>query len=337
MRIAIWQQYSSNHSSSFTAVGVFKTAEDAQRAGEALRKTVDGIAAWYARHPDVSRAVLDGQSAPTRAEAIIRTQFNVDPVSAIDWLANGCARQDTVQVYDNLVFIKNGCETWLGATPFDAVLSALGGETFVDVQAAESILVDIACTAADEAQAKSIEAQLSSYLLRPSPTFPPPSTLLRDLEPFSPWIAYSPYGSAATMQRLRELRHKYADAQASTTDPVEARRNKLADLSKRAIQAYKDGDKELAEELHRQMETAKRQPPNYYGELTTAELAQLRQSMLVTEARIPDWAAGGVTQDGAHIDVRGILMLRLDTCLPALTAWLQDEHCKSIEYSFEQH
>jgi hypothetical protein len=336
MRITIWQQYSSNHSSSFTAVGVFKTAEDAQRAGESLRRTVDDIAAWYAQHQDVSHAVLDGRSAPTEAEAIIHARYNVDPLRAIDWLANGCARQDTVQVSDNLLFMKNGCETWLGATPFDAVLSALGGETFVDVEAAESILVNIVCTAVDEVQAKDIEAQLSAYLLRPSPTFPPRSTLLRDLEPFSPWIAYSPYGSATTMQRLRELRHKYTDAQASATDPIEVRRNKLADLSKRAIGAYKDGNKELAEELHRQMETAKRQPPNYYGEFTTAELAQLQQSMLATEARIPDWAKGGVTQDGAHIDVRGVLMLRIDTCLPTLIAWLKDEGCTDIRYSFVQ-
>ena len=47
MRISIWQQFSSNHSSSFTIIGTFENSEAAQRAAIEFRAILEKIVGWY--------------------------------------------------------------------------------------------------------------------------------------------------------------------------------------------------------------------------------------------------------------------------------------------------
>jgi hypothetical protein len=43
MRVSIWQQFSSNHSSFFTVAGIFKTVELAEKATHELRSIIKTI------------------------------------------------------------------------------------------------------------------------------------------------------------------------------------------------------------------------------------------------------------------------------------------------------
>src|SRR5579863_2710451 len=106
MRISIWQQFSSNHSSDFTLVGEFRSVDDAQRAGDELRHILQTVVDWYVAHPEVDEArFTEGSCLPSPAEIEFAKQYGVELNSAygIDWLGAELSADFAVSTWDRLV------------------------------------------------------------------------------------------------------------------------------------------------------------------------------------------------------------------------------------------
>lgn len=79
MKLTMWQQFSSNHSSSFTIVGTFESPERAQSAAAQLNTLFQEIFRWYDEHPE--QKALDMYDPPTAPERAVIEQFNIQT----DW------------------------------------------------------------------------------------------------------------------------------------------------------------------------------------------------------------------------------------------------------------
>ena len=71
MKITVWQQFSSNHSSRFTIVGVFNTLTVAENAAAEIRGILQKIQQWHEDNPEKSEALYeeaDGEWPPPLSE-----------------------------------------------------------------------------------------------------------------------------------------------------------------------------------------------------------------------------------------------------------------------------
>src|SRR5258708_4331559 len=164
MRISIWQQFSSNNSSSFTVVGVFENAEAAQRAADEVRQMIETIKSWYNEHPNEAGNYLWSDETSTPPEVEIGNRFGFEWPGAVEWYWNASVEV----VLDRLVYITpNGFRPDTAGEPFDKVLTGLGGQGMIDGNFYGDqigiILVDITCSAANEENARSIAEEELDY------------------------------------------------------------------------------------------------------------------------------------------------------------------------------
>ena len=170
MRISIWQQFSSNHSASFTIVGTFKSAEDAERTASFLRGIVQQISTYWRQLPPDEREALwkrmynyrEQPLESTPIEQALSRELNVEwskniegQPRAIDWIPTDAELADgAVKVMDNHVFIKNIGRTWVGSEPFETLLRreaiSVVGNYEVPKSGAEFFGVRIRCHAPDD-------------------------------------------------------------------------------------------------------------------------------------------------------------------------------------------
>src|SRR5687767_9411950 len=108
MRVSIWQQFSSNHSSSFTVVGEFESVEEAQKAGGIFSDIMRRIVQSYAGEKDIEN--------PTSAEIEIGKQYGFEWKYLTDWLDSEIDPQKHVVVFDNFVMVSDlFIQTYVGA------------------------------------------------------------------------------------------------------------------------------------------------------------------------------------------------------------------------------
>jgi hypothetical protein len=79
MKLSLWQQFSSNHSGSYTIVGAFDTPEVAQNAHRVIQQMMREIDTWNRQHPpDAWR--------PNVIEEQYGKMYAIDWQEPIDWL-----------------------------------------------------------------------------------------------------------------------------------------------------------------------------------------------------------------------------------------------------------
>lgn len=153
MRISVWQQFSSNHSASFTVIGVFEDPTIAQTAAETIRGAVQQITDWYAEHEVERDAVVrESVSPPTQAELQVCEQFDITCQWAVDWLADCGLDEGHINHFYQFVTVSNvaetgGCETWSGADLFESLMEKLASYVFIrEATVGREIVVDISCS-----------------------------------------------------------------------------------------------------------------------------------------------------------------------------------------------
>jgi hypothetical protein len=175
MKRSIWSAFSSNHSASFTVVGVFSSPEHAQEASEILTALLRTIFDWYHKPENwaAREAWESGSTEPSPAELAIAQQLGIAwPEESLDWLWFDVPNYEPVNVMDNLVFIE-GPESALGAHPADDLVRCVGGQPLISgsvggpEEKANSLWVILNCTAPDEAAAEAIERTTSDIELNP--------------------------------------------------------------------------------------------------------------------------------------------------------------------------
>jgi hypothetical protein len=159
MKISIWQQFSSNHSSSFTVVGEFETPEAALEASEKVRAALQKIADWYAQNPKSADDVwshsagLETPASPPEVE--IGEQYGFEWKYAIEWMQYG-----KVTVFDRLVLVTPEERPDSGRQPIDVLMDKLGGKGYLEANIyGDDVAVltfDLRCQTPDEPTAQEI-------------------------------------------------------------------------------------------------------------------------------------------------------------------------------------
>jgi hypothetical protein len=133
MRLTLWQQFSSNHSASFSVVGKFDTAEKAEQVAEELRGILHKILSWWQEH---SFPAWGQSGAPSPIEIELSKQYNVqwcrhvgsesDEPTFMDFLRNEKDIPQHVNVFENHVLVRNYHETTVTSAPFKELLERRG-------------------------------------------------------------------------------------------------------------------------------------------------------------------------------------------------------------------
>lgn len=167
MKISIWRQFSSNHSSRFTVVGEFQTTEAATQAVAELKALAEAISKWYEDNPDDLEERMSGELVdPTPPEIEFGQRYQIDwNEYSVDWWTD----QLPVTQYERLVFV-NGTESDVGAKPFDQLLQKIGGTPAVDGvlvdngdEAYFNVVVNVSCQAPNPETTEGIVAATSIY------------------------------------------------------------------------------------------------------------------------------------------------------------------------------
>jgi hypothetical protein len=165
MKLSIWQQFSSNHSGSFSVVGKFKSGQEAQTAAQKLLADIEKIGAWHEEHP--GEYDFQGPPHPPEQEIIDRYQLNWD--EEFGFGEDALASIDII-IFENLLLLEIAetrsnmqhevLKQWvekLGATNA-GMLSELEGEQMNYLQ------IHLSFDAPDETTAADIEEKTSTSL-----------------------------------------------------------------------------------------------------------------------------------------------------------------------------
>lgn len=174
MKLTLWQQFSSNHSSHFTIIGVFPSPDAAQQTANRLLQLLQQIDDWF-EQPENAAAKTRRQhyyeTAPVSdPEKQISEQYAIPWYSySLDWIYN----RRGIVVSDRFVFIYPG-ETWQGAKPLADLLAKFGSETGIQGYVEDKtepnrvvnarLMFNIDCLASDEAAAQAIVDDITTYL-----------------------------------------------------------------------------------------------------------------------------------------------------------------------------
>ncbi len=146
MRISLWQQVSSNHSSNFTVVGKFESPELAQRAATEFKDIFDSIEEWQMQTGQFPR---ERGIPPTPPEIEFSQKYGIQSwKEALDWLH---ARE--VRLFDNHLIVTNhykkwGDVTYQPPTVVEDLMHYFSQLTLISEEAGpRSITFDLTCTA----------------------------------------------------------------------------------------------------------------------------------------------------------------------------------------------
>lgn len=185
MRIAIWQQFSSNHSNNFTVVGTFASPDRAAEVAAEIRHILRTVAAYWKRIGEEDpqqqlwiKATIGGGYV-TPPEVDFSQKYGVhwckdgDIETTIDWIRwDEDKAQEAVQLFLNSVFVGNQGlgfgQSNVGVKPFDDILRKLGGEVAVDGELTGPILTTVVCDATDQDTAKQV---MDTIEIQENPSF----------------------------------------------------------------------------------------------------------------------------------------------------------------------
>lgn len=173
MRVSVWQQWASNHSTRFTVVGTFASAAEATKAANELKRLVTQIAEWLESNDYFNGGEYwdKNPDAPLSPPEIALSEiYDVEwSPHSMDWFPGDETATDVIVTYDNMLFIYNVSDTWLGSKPIDTIAEKLGGEVVVHgdrLPAGEGdsdVYVSILCSAPDEEVAEGIRTECTAY------------------------------------------------------------------------------------------------------------------------------------------------------------------------------
>jgi hypothetical protein len=188
MQISLWQQFASNHSSGFTIIGEFTSAEDAQHAAAELKSVFETITSWHDSHKEESDMILAafwnqpisdsmGTMQVTLAEIELGRQYQIEWIEGIDWFS----RADTAILLDRYVYVspKSWVEEYSAIKPIVALMQHLGSAVRFDFRGeygldrGNPISIELKCTAPNETTGQIIYDSVHSYFEGTLKTTPP--------------------------------------------------------------------------------------------------------------------------------------------------------------------
>jgi hypothetical protein len=164
MKVSLWQQFSSNHSSEFTVVGRFGSEQEAEDAAEKFRQWMTTIL-WQGGN----RGIL------TEIEAKISEEFKLDWYKdGIEWNGTPNNISEVVRKIENDVFITCPLETWDSPIPFVGLMWKIGAHRVNNSEGEQQYLFAyLTCEAPDEITTRNLYELIKEYL-KQDDYIPPP-------------------------------------------------------------------------------------------------------------------------------------------------------------------
>jgi hypothetical protein len=155
MKISIWQQFSSNHSSNFTVVGRFESPEAAETAAAQLRQ-------WFSQIMNEPR--LPETPKPTEWEISVNYNLEWYP-EGMHWNGMPLLEHIIRRVGDDVFITTSGYETYDSPIPFVGLMWKIGARRANYAEGEHIyICIHLTCTAPDEATAVSFYDHTRRYL-----------------------------------------------------------------------------------------------------------------------------------------------------------------------------
>lgn len=167
MKLSIWQQFSSNHSTSFTVVGRFETQAEADSAAGKFREILRAIHAWRSAPGNLEEWYRQqnedpGASVFSPLEQAFAAQYEVKwGWAPIDWTGNN--PDERVQQFDRDVFVTTEYETWAPPTPIEELMVIFGGSVFTQLMEGIDLVVHLTALMPDALQAQQIVDEASKF------------------------------------------------------------------------------------------------------------------------------------------------------------------------------
>lgn len=333
MKVSLWQQFSSNHSATFSIVGRFDSAAKADDAANELRHILSVINDWCDAHPELTKPWKGVGSRdmppPTEPELQFSQQYGVEwSKTSIDWI-----RRAQISTFNELVFLDpRQSETYVSAYPFNAIMAKLGGDVGVhgDVMWRPSVRqrlhFEVSAQAPDEATAEKLLGVIEPFLTTPRIHFHENPRLLF---PPAPWELYgSRYRGADILNILKVLpQDKPHSYEIHTPDFVKA----LIPL----LEAYTLDDELLAtfaEAVYRLAD----QGLDVF--IQPDQITQDHLDHLFREHFYHSYynAWGKATRSGLQLQLNPLHFASMADGLPALVRYLTDNGCTDIQYTFQE-
>lgn len=177
MKLSVWRQFSSNHSSRFTVVGVFKTAEEARKAADTLESVRLAANEWLEKpeNEEIANRLADGGYLvpPTPPEQELVSKLGIEMEVTRAWDLIPLEEGVPYKASGRVVFI-NGRVSAFGAQPFDAILRKMGADVYVDgilepdPVYAYLLSVTVTCAAPDEGTAGQLAEEYGRIFRKPA-------------------------------------------------------------------------------------------------------------------------------------------------------------------------
>jgi|GEM_PF-3870076 len=313
MKLSIWQQFSSNHSASFTIVAEFLSEQEAFNHYMLIRRAVRNMVQDFERNAPEARYVY-GKDEPPH-EIAIRTweQFGITPQVASDWLhrLDDKFLSTALKQIDNYILLRNLGDTWTAAEPLDRVLEKVSINLYrFGEQYEESFNCIIECHAPDEATAVRI-----SQALKQSKEW-----RIEHKQPI-PWLPYFAGYKHPKANELLQLEQRMLEFEQAIQTWRETSR-KLRDNWKLESNPIKRRQLMEASSEYHQLERPKR---------PTLELDGLSLSMIYQNI---DYK-GEIRREGETLTLKtGYGFNGLPNALVPIVAWMRDMTC-NVNISFE--
>ncbi len=176
IRLSIWRQFSSNHSSNFAIIGTFASGEAAQQAIATLEQLLDSISRFYADPANEAEwghlwETWDWSAgtppAATPVEREIGKRYGVEWPHAIDWFDQYELR---TFLQDNIVLLATSGDVDMWAYPMNVIMERIGGNVATDNPEGTvnptAAGVDLTCIAPTEEEAERIAKLVNEHVSR---------------------------------------------------------------------------------------------------------------------------------------------------------------------------
>jgi hypothetical protein len=175
MRLSIWQQFSSNHSASFTVLGVFDTPALAKQAETELQHMITTIENWHLGKPDRYPLAARGKKTQQRQDLTppeyhFAEHYQIEWPQPVEWITHHDPGDLTLKLADNVVSLSSFNYAFQGPRPFDVLMAKMGGKvtlsthSCVDYEDTDThIVLNVTCTTADAEKAEWIDLVFQDY------------------------------------------------------------------------------------------------------------------------------------------------------------------------------
>jgi hypothetical protein len=313
MRISIWRQFSSNHSSSFTVVGHFDTVEKAEQAETKLKALLEQIREFRSYDPngEVDRF-------PTWPEEEASQQYGIEWDESFDWVVKNI--DEHVVRFQQYVFVTTALAyTYQFSYTLEALMSKLAEETNVHGNSSEEmiILTELECIAPDARIASEIVAELRLYLDTTAREYMIPAW-----EIYSPKVDFSAYPM---------IKRPYGLSWEPNSEVIRAAINGLYQYQKAMIESQNIAIAE--KDAIAALLPLKDEGFTFSVELNSDALQKIIRrigSLSQTGAM-----GGQVENKGQLVRFPEIVFHRLQDAIPAIIGYIESQGCSDIHFSLK--